>query len=57
MKSVISPTCSPELGHMAELFRLMKKIELQRNGYALLNYLKSLELHLFYGSKLAYLLT
>lgn len=26
MKSVISPACSLELGHMVELFRLMKKI-------------------------------
>jgi hypothetical protein len=25
MKSVISPACSLELGHMVELFRLMKK--------------------------------
>lgn len=26
IKSVISPACSLELGHMVELFRLMKKI-------------------------------
>lgn len=59
IKSVISPACSLELGHMVELFRLMKKIpqNFNKNGYVLLNYLKSLELYLFYGPQLAYLLT